>query len=217
MNLLFQQIANTTVTEILCSTQMDGIVLDTEHGYFNNETLVDCIRVIKLSGKQAFVRMKIDQQLAQLCIDNSINGIILSDVRYPSDSIKEYIGCGLVKNNFWGMKDLSTRKTSLIAQIESREAIDRIEDNDWLFVYDYLMIGMYDLSQKYGCFGDFDNRKFMEAIERFEKNVGRKRRGIHLVKDIDSDYDKYKDYGLKGFSLDTLGILDRVKELNKYV
>ena len=39
MNLTLQTIASPIVSELLANTKIDGVVLDTEHGVFNNETL----------------------------------------------------------------------------------------------------------------------------------------------------------------------------------
>ena len=45
MKLSWQQIPATIVSEMLCD-DFDGVVLDTEHGCFNNETLYNCIQII---------------------------------------------------------------------------------------------------------------------------------------------------------------------------
>ena len=40
MKLLWQQISSTVISEIYADSEYDGVVLDTEHGAFNNENLV---------------------------------------------------------------------------------------------------------------------------------------------------------------------------------
>ena len=37
MKLAWQQIPSTVITEIFCNGKFDGVVLDTEHGCFNDE------------------------------------------------------------------------------------------------------------------------------------------------------------------------------------
>ena len=56
MILSWQQIPSPLISEIMCHN-FDGVVLDTEHGCFNNETLYSCIQVIKASKKRCFVRL----------------------------------------------------------------------------------------------------------------------------------------------------------------
>jgi hypothetical protein len=55
-----------------------------------------------------------------------------------------------------------------------------------------------------------------EMVKRFELIIPVKKRGVHLVKNFE-EYDRYKDYGFIAFSLDTLSLINGVKELNKYV
>ena len=50
MILSWQQIPSPSISEIMCRG-FDGVVLDTEHGCYNNETLFCCIQVIKANGK----------------------------------------------------------------------------------------------------------------------------------------------------------------------
>jgi len=215
MKVLWQQIANTTVTEILCSTAMDGVVLDCEHGYWNNETIVDCIRVIRLSRKKPFVRIKGDKQLTQLCYDNECEGIIYSNIGTWCEKRSDY-GIGLVKNNFWGKNDITKRNLIEIGQLENIscfENIDEIKRNASPF--DYYMIGSYDLSNSIGDVGNFKNETFIMAMKKFESTIPLQKRGIHIVKNFE-EYDRYKDYGFIAFSLDTLSLVKGVKELNKY-
>ena len=74
--LLWQQIANTTITEILCNTKKDGIVLDYEHGVFNRESLLECIRTINYRGKRSYIRIKKTQlDMINFAIDIGCSGV----------------------------------------------------------------------------------------------------------------------------------------------
>ena len=50
MKLSWQQIPSTIISEMLCE-DFDGVVLDTEHGCFNNETLYKCKQNITAKDK----------------------------------------------------------------------------------------------------------------------------------------------------------------------
>ena len=52
MNVIIQTIPSTLISELLASSKLDGIILDTEHGCFNNETLYSCIQLITLQKKK---------------------------------------------------------------------------------------------------------------------------------------------------------------------
>ena len=58
MNLTLQTIPSTLISELFSNSKFDGVVLDTEHGNFNNETLYSCIQVITLYKKQCFAKDK---------------------------------------------------------------------------------------------------------------------------------------------------------------
>ncbi len=217
MQLLWSQIANTTITEILCSTKMDGIVLDYEHGVFNRESLLECIRVITLSGKRAYIRIKKTQKdMINFAIDIGCHGIILANV----DNLFEIeYSMGLVRNNFWGELPIEFKYIDIICQIES---VKGIRNSMALYsrtknIIKYYMIGMYDLSTSCDEPGNFENAQFKQLIEIYEDHIPEKQRGIHLVKNIDTDIEKYKDYGCIAYGLDTLMLIDGAKGLNKYV
>ena len=90
MKLLWQQIPSPVITEIFCSSPFDGVVLDLEHGHFNNETLYSCIQVGTLLNKTVLARIShLDKQVIRMCLDANISGIILSTVE-TFDQAKEF-------------------------------------------------------------------------------------------------------------------------------
>tara|TARA_A100001515_G_scaffold144287_1_gene147888 strand:- start:481 stop:1242 length:762 start_codon:yes stop_codon:yes gene_type:complete len=90
MKLLWQQIPSPVITEIFCSSPFDGVVLDLEHGHFNNETLYSCIQVGTLLNKTILARVShLDKQVIRMCLDANISGIILSTVE-TFDQAKEF-------------------------------------------------------------------------------------------------------------------------------
>ena len=58
MKLAWQQIPSTVISDLLCQNKLDGVVLDAEHGCFNNEMIYNCIQLITAYGKKCFVRPK---------------------------------------------------------------------------------------------------------------------------------------------------------------
>ena len=129
MKLLWQQISSTIISEIYADSDYDGIVLDTEHGAFNNENLYTSIQIITLRRKNCFVRVShLDKALVRMCLDAGATGIIFSTVenenqaqeiidycKYPKHGGKR--GQGLVRENFWGKDKLQNIMPIVIAQI----------------------------------------------------------------------------------------------------
>ena len=89
MKLAWQQIPSPVVSEILCHTGVDGVVIDTEHASFNNETIYNCIQAITSSGKECFVRLMVPTKSSiRMCLDSGTTGLIFSTVRTLDNVIR---------------------------------------------------------------------------------------------------------------------------------
>ena len=89
MNLTLQSIPSPLISEIMAESQFDGVVLDTEHGHFNNETLFNCIQVITLSNKKCFVRVTdLNKQLIRMCLDAGVDGLIFSTIETHTQALE---------------------------------------------------------------------------------------------------------------------------------
>jgi 2-dehydro-3-deoxyglucarate aldolase len=224
MNLSWQQIPSTQITEIMCEG-FDGVVIDTEHGCFNNENIFNSIQIIKLKGLNAFVRLtEISKTLARYCLDAGCDGLIFSTVEteeqckqiidycyYPS---KGHRGLGLVRENLWGEKRVLTNRIPIIVpQIESKTGIDNIEIIK-SYDFDFYLIGPYDLSLSLDVPGDFNSDIFKGAIKKMSSVIPNNKMAIHIPKDIDKwDLLDYSNYGMKCLGMDTTGILTYNKRI----
>jgi 2-dehydro-3-deoxyglucarate aldolase len=191
MNLTLQTIPSPLLSELLASSYLDGVVLDTEHGHFNNETLYNCIQVITLHNKKCLVRFTdLNKQLVRMCLDAGVDGVIFSTVEDCKSSAKilEYChypshggrrGCGLVRENKWGEKPLGNNKPLVIAQIETKKAVDNIE-NITKHKFDAFIIGPYDLSASLGCTADWSNELYLEYINKIYNIIPIHKLGLFL-------------------------------------
>lgn len=224
MKLSWQQIPSTIVSEMLCAG-FDGVVIDTEHGCFNNETLYNCIQIITAKDKTCLVRLtEINKTLIRLCLDAGASGLIFSTVEdatqaaeikklctYPKYGGKR--GLGLVRQNKWGYSTLVNKPPIIIAQIETKRAVHNLEE-----IYaqglDHYMIGPYDLSASLGITAEFDNPKFLEAIETINKVItDPSKMAVHIPTDVDKHIDKYAEYAIIAVGMDTTILLEGYKEL----
>jgi len=226
MRLYWQQIPSTIISEMYSRSTFDGVVLDTEHGSFNNETLYSCIQIITSLNKKCFIRFThLDKTLVRMCLDAGCTGAIFSTIESKNQAKKIIKYCkyplqggsrgqGLVRENIWGNKDLQKSNIILIAQIETKKGIDNLEsilDLD----FDYYMTGPYDLSASLGCVGDWTNKQYLNYLNKFEK-IPKAKRGTHLVKDNDIVEHNLDGYGFIALGMDTTIIMDGIKQLDKY-
>ena len=224
MKLSWQQIPSTIISEMLCE-DFDGVVLDTEHGCFNNETLYNCIQLIAAKGKQCLVRLtEINKTLIRMCIDGGTTGLIFSTVEDATQAaeIKELCtypkyggkrGLGLVRQNKWGYSTLVNKPPIIVAQIETKKGIENLEEIHKQGL-DYYMIGPYDLSASLGVTAEFDSPKFLEAIRKVKETItDLNQLAVHIPTDVGKHIDKYTEYGIIAVGMDTTILLEGYKEL----
>jgi 4-hydroxy-2-oxoheptanedioate aldolase len=191
MNLTLQSIPSTVITEVVCRSKLDGVVLDTEHGYFNNETLFSCIQIATSLKKKCFVRFTdLNRQLIRMCLDAGIDGAIFSTIE-NADQGKQIIdycnypryngnrGCALVRENMWGQLPVGERKPIIIGQIETKNGVDNVEEI-LKCSFDGFLIGPYDLSSSLGCPADWQNELYLRYTETIYRTIPQDRLGAFL-------------------------------------
>ena len=229
MKLAWQQIADPTITEILCSNSLDGVVLDTEHGCFNPETLYRCIQVATLHYKKCFVRLiSPSKKMIRRCLDAGCDGLIFAMIENLDQvaAVKDYSkypkyggkrGLGLVRQNSWGIKgDLLSEPPILIAQIETDVGISNLSFIKDRNIFDYYMIGPYDLTASLGIPGDFDNEKYKKCLESAISVVGEDRMAVHIPSNVKKELKKYKNYGIIALGMDTTFLIEKYQEIEEY-
>jgi len=223
----WQQIPSPVVTEILCNSNLDGVVLDTEHGMWNPETVFNCIQVGLLKGKEVFVRFtECNETLVRGCLDASATGAIFAKVdsmeyaqrikkicNFPSQGGRR--GLGLVRENGWGRLSLIGARPILVIQIESEAGVKLCHKFTSLD-FDYYMIGSYDLSIDLGVTGQFEHERFRRAVQYVVDEVGIENMGCHLVKNeqVRLEGDKIGKFGFVALSIDTIMLTEGLEWLD---
>jgi len=191
MNLTLQSIPSPLISEIMAESQFDGVVLDTEHGHFNNETLFNCIQVITLSNKKCFVRVTdLNKQLIRMCLDAGVDGLIFSTIETHTQALEliEYStypmhggirGSALVRENKYGELEIGKKIPILVGQIETKRAVDNLI-NLLNCKFDYFVVGPYDLSASLGCTADWSNPLYNTYLNKINSNIPTNRLGAFL-------------------------------------
>lgn len=205
MNLTLQTIPSTLVSEVLVNSKFDGVVLDTEHGLFNNETLYACIQVIKLKQKVCYVRFAhLNKSLVRLALDAGVDGVIFSTIETKSQGLDiiQYCtypkyggkrGQGLVRENKWGLDTFYLKRPTIIAQLETKTAVDNLP-HILECGFDKYVVGPYDLSSSIGHPGDWDNLEFQNLVNILYENIPPSQLGRFIT--TKKDITKYRQSNL---------------------
>lgn len=198
MNLTLQSIPSPLISELLANSQLDGVVLDTEHGHFNNETLYSCIQIITLMKKKCFVRFTdLNKQLIRMCLDAGIDGVIFSTVesyevgvemvKYCTYPVHGGVrGSALVRENNYGELEIGKKKPIVIGQVETKKGVDNLTSL-LQCEFDYFVIGPYDLSASLGCTAQWDSELYTTYLNTINTTIPKSRLGAFLPSKRDMD------------------------------
>ncbi len=214
------------IARMLKVAGFDYIFIDTEHGAFNHESVTDIIRAGRSMDLTCIVRVPDNAyHLIARTLDLGAHGImvprtetreqvenIIRAAKYPPWGLR---GCGIrpiiTDYEFGAIPDQIehlNKDTIVIAQIESKQAVDDIEDLLSVKGVDVALIGPNDLSISLGVPGEHEHPSMIEAMQKVVDACAKKgiASGIH-VRDI-SVLQFWMERGMTFITCDTdIGLL----------
>lgn len=177
--------------ECLGYTGMDFVIIDTEHGPYDTEPMMDLIRAAESVDLVPLVRIAdVTHREIQRAADCGAEGLIVPCLRsvdeyrklvdlakYPPVGNRGFIkgrGSGF-GNMDWASGSLeeymanSNDKLMVIPQCETVESLEQIEEIAALDGVDGIFIGPFDLSISMGIPGQFTAPEFVAAVDRIIK------------------------------------------------
>jgi len=176
----WQQIPNSSISEILGQAGYDWISVDMEHGSVGVDQLPDLFRAIELGGTVPLARIsESNPRDCKQALDAGAGGIIapmiesaeqLRMVRnaccWPPVGTR---GVGFSRANLFGKNFVNYKEEAqsplLIAQIEHINAINNLADILQVEGLDAIIVGPYDLSASMGITGEFDSQDFTDVMD----------------------------------------------------
>jgi 2-keto-3-deoxy-L-rhamnonate aldolase RhmA len=178
------EFATPGIGHILKSAGCDFVLFDLEHSGFGFETVKSAIRYFEAADLPAIVRVpsKEYHHIARAA-DMGAEGIMLpmvgsvAEARTILDAMKyipdgrrgvalqvahDRYRPGAVREKFAA----ANRRTTLFCQIETTEGVENADALAALPGVDCLWVGHFDLSVSLGIPGQFEDKKFHDAIER---------------------------------------------------
>jgi 2-keto-3-deoxy-L-rhamnonate aldolase RhmA len=159
------------VMQAIANAGLDWAIIDNEHGVFGAETVAELSRAGRLLGVTPVVRVPaLGYEWITRSLDGGAQGIMLPRVTSP-DQVREAVACmkyppagrrgsavGRGHTAFRGgdvvaMMADSNRETFLVVQVETREAVERLDELLAVPGVDAALIGPNDLAIALGVAG----------------------------------------------------------------
>jgi 2-keto-3-deoxy-L-rhamnonate aldolase RhmA len=193
------QINHPAVAEILGNCDYDWIAADCEHTDIDIEGFSQIARGLYGRGPEPFARVRENDVLAiRQVLDAGARGVIVPLVgcaeeaqsavaaaKFPPEGIRGFSFC---RGNNYGIDFdeyacQANQEIAVVVMIESKEAVDNIDEILDVDGVDGVFIGPYDLSGSYGIPGNTYHslvqegcRKVLRACQKAEKSAG-----LHVV------------------------------------
>jgi len=172
-------IGHPDVVEALAMIGLDFINFDTQHTPLSVETVQSMMQAMGHSDSTPIMRvMSNDLAMINRALDIGAHGVIVPFVNTKEDAVKAVRNATFPPKGIrsWGprraaMHDPDYEKTSdeevlVIPQIETKEAVDNIDDILTVDGIKAFFVGPHDLSWTLGIHGQWKHPKFQDAIER---------------------------------------------------
>lgn len=224
-------ISSPIVVEILALSGFDFLILDMEHGIYDQTALDACIRACEAVGCAPIVRVPgINPSAAQWALDMGAYGVIVPQV---GNAASAAIAVGMTKfapegtrgyNPFTRVAayaapgDNQTGKlrndfglTSVI--VENQAALDDLDEILTIKGLDMVYVGVYDLSIALGCEGDTKHPVINRVLEQTISRVRASGKIAGLMVRNTADVTKAIKLGARFivYSVDTLIMRDAAK------
>lgn len=214
------ELCSTAVPRMLAQGGMEFVIFDAEHGVFSTESVADLAAASRLAGITPIVRIpEIRRETVSRTLDLGAQGLLVPQVRHE-DEVREVVryakfapigergvALGRTHANYakgdaaeW-MARLNA-STMVIIQIETSEALDRLEAIASVPGIDALFIGPNDLASSLGLPGKVDHPRVLEAFERVIASCESRglAAGIHLFDPVAA-----KEWKARGIRLVAVG------------
>ena len=199
----FVSMGNESVVECLGYTGLDFVIIDTEHGPFDTETMMQLIRAAERVGLVPVVRIaNVNHKEIQRAADCGAQGLIVPCLRDIKDfqktvALAKYAPIGqrgFIKGRGTGFGQLpwaatdtleeyyanSNERLMVIPQCETKEALEQIEEIAAMEGIDGIFIGPFDLSTSMGLPGRFTHPDFLAAKARILKACKKENKPCYL-------------------------------------
>ncbi|MBI3110176.1 MAG: aldolase [Ignavibacteriales bacterium] len=183
LGVMLVEIRQTSIMQVLANAGLDFVLIDGEHGPFNIETLADLSRAARHAGVTPIVRVP-DITYAHITgpLDGGAQGIMVPRImhaqqvreairmmKYPPLGIRgSVVARGHTDLKSGGVSQAmqdANRESLLIVQIETKQALESVDEILGVEGVDVALVGPTDLSVSLGVPGNMEAPILVKAIE----------------------------------------------------
>ncbi|MFP8951728.1 HpcH/HpaI aldolase family protein [Natrialbaceae archaeon A-arb3/5] len=206
-------LADPSVAELSAHLAFDAVVIDREHTPHSLETTTELIRAVDAAGTdtESLVRVS-ENDLTEIkrVLDAGASGVmapmidtaaeaeaLVEATRYPPDGVR---GVGLGRATEYGQTfpeyvERANDEIVTIAQIETREGLENVEEIAAVDGLDGLFVGPADLSTALGIVGEVENERFLSAVDRVLEAGHAVDKPVSTLALDESDVERWVDRG----------------------
>ncbi len=187
----FVNLGSPLVTEIMGIAGLDWLVVDLEHGAGDEARLLGQLQALSGTGTATLVRVEaIDLPRFMHALDLGADGVLVPRLRSVEDARRcveycRYAGLrGVARYNrswHWGRTSRTLAEaddeTVCAVQIETREALEAVDEIAAVDGVDILFVGPVDLAHSLGLAGPADSPELMEVVAGVAAAANRERQG----------------------------------------
>jgi len=224
---LWSNMLHPMALEALAGAGPDWVLVDCEHGPGDPNEVLSALQAMQGTTTTPVVRPAWnDPVLLKRYLDLGVHAVLIPMVqsadeakaaveatRYPPHGIRG-VASGTRANRFGRVKDYFAKATSemcVLVQVETKPALERIEEIAAVDGVDGVFIGPSDLAAALGHIGNAAHPDVQAAIQAAPKRLGGKPAGI--LTPVVADAKRYIDWGYKFVAVGIdLAILARTSE-----
>jgi len=201
--------------DIIASTALDFIIIDSEHGPINFETAQKLIITCESRGVSPVMRLgSISEPEILKALDIGVHCVQIPNIK-NADQVKEIIKLskypplgergfspftrsgGYSLDNAKTLTERANLNTMIAINIEGENAIKNIDEILAINELDIVFIGLFDLSKSLGIPGDVSNPKVMNLLEMLVNKINSAGKYAGTITTHEDEIDKYIKLGLK--------------------